>query len=584
MGVFKLKQLIKNVLIGFVILAMFPLTVFSQTYTAVDVANERNFILSDYLSHGDVLNQTITWEQANTALDAIESDTVNYGPRTGLNIGDYFGDAYRLDHATELILVYYSEMYWGYMNPTETVTSDVPVELRTLSYDEAVAYADTHPEIVSSYWGIFQQSIGSSDPQPYALTQAQYDWLPEDAAYQVLVHHKMNLPTGGDPGTTMMFLYEVYPELATISEPPTTSVPTTSPEELEETISTLVNEYPSFTFSEGKYDIQKIFLLQPNEAGNQGNNDYMLGIEYQYSHTGSASVENDQVTWLNKVKVLQRGNPLEQAAYQFGDQDVLQPSAISSQPVEGVIYYTLKTLDKDMIIDGGEQTYTIDVKTLRKYPRQSAGYLADDNLNAMIFDFNKVYAISPMELNMRHFDLGTIETFSPEALGHYNLLVEKTGSTNWYIYEMPVHYELNEDRTVVASKLLNGDQLKEIATLSTGTNWDGMTWNDVSYRRMVDDSVVAQPSTPEEQSGAYVTVSVGNFGDQQISGTATPFSTVEVTNNNSNVIVESDAQGNWTTQVDGLQVHEWVFVTATTPDGEVVHAKSKSGGGGVFTR
>lgn len=71
MGVFKLKQLIKNVLIGFVILAMFPLTVFSQTYTAVDVANERNFILSDYLSHGDVLNQTITWEQANTALDAI---------------------------------------------------------------------------------------------------------------------------------------------------------------------------------------------------------------------------------------------------------------------------------------------------------------------------------------------------------------------------------------------------------------------------------------------------------------------------------------------------------------------------------
>ena len=100
----------------------------------------------------------------------------------------------------------------------------------------------------------------------------------------------------------------------------------------------------------------------------------------------------------------------------------------------------------------------------------------------------------------------------------------------------------------------------------------------------MDDSVVAQPSTPDEQSGAYVTVLVGNFGEQQISGTATPFSTVEVTTNNSNVIVESDAQGNWTTQVDSLQGHEWVFVTATTPDGEVVHAKSKSGGGGVFTR
>ncbi|MGO4940849.1 hypothetical protein ACTQ45_12635 [Fundicoccus sp. Sow4_D5] len=565
------------------VLFLFPLSVQAQVYSEEEMSALRSSLLNEIVSQPDEHGRYIDYYDADSIIFVIENGIKHTGTGQAVNVQYYFGDNYILsDYALSLAENYFYMCFINITTPTaETLGDNI---LRTLSYDEAVAYADTHPEIVSNYWGIFQQFIGSSDPQPYALTQAQYDWLPEDAAYQVLVHHKMNLSTGGDPGTTMMFLYEVYPELATISEPPTTSVPTTSPEELEETISTLVNEYPSFTFSEGKYDIQKIFLLQPNEAGNQGNNDYMLGIEYQYSHTGSASVENDQVTWLNKVKVLQRDNPLEQAAYQFGDQDVLQPSVISSQPVEGVIYYTLKTLDKDMIIDGGEQTYTIDVKTLRKYPRQSAGYLADDNLNAMIFDFNKVYAISPMELNMRHFDLGTIETFSPEALGHYNLLVEKTGSTNWYIYEMPVHYELNEDRTVVASKLLNGDQLKEIATLSTGTNWDGMTWNDVSYRRMVDDSVVAQPSTPDEQSGAYVTVLVGNFGEQQISGTATPFSTVEVTNNNSNVIVESDAQGNWTTQVDGLQVHEWVFVTATTPDGEVVHAKSKSGGGGVFTR
>lgn len=51
-----------------------------------------------------------------------------------------------------------------------------------------------------------------------SLTQAQYDDIPADAAYKVLVHHLMTIPTGRDPSTTIRFLFEVYPELAYITE------------------------------------------------------------------------------------------------------------------------------------------------------------------------------------------------------------------------------------------------------------------------------------------------------------------------------------------------------------------------------
>ncbi|WP_455362905.1 hypothetical protein [Ruoffia tabacinasalis] len=89
--------------------------------------------------------------------------------------------------------------------------------LRVLTYEEAVEYANNHPERNVTIQSIFNAAVNAPE-YGMSLTEAQYDAIPADAAYKVLVHHLMTIPTGRDPSTTIRFLFEVYPELAYITE------------------------------------------------------------------------------------------------------------------------------------------------------------------------------------------------------------------------------------------------------------------------------------------------------------------------------------------------------------------------------
>lgn len=89
--------------------------------------------------------------------------------------------------------------------------------LRVLTYEEAVEYANNHPERNVTIQIIFNAAVNAPE-YGMSLTEAQYDAIPVDAAYKVLVHHLMTIPTGRDPSTTIRFLFEVYPELAYITE------------------------------------------------------------------------------------------------------------------------------------------------------------------------------------------------------------------------------------------------------------------------------------------------------------------------------------------------------------------------------
>lgn len=91
--------------------------------------------------------------------------------------------------------------------------SNPGVTLEVLNYEEAVDYANNHPERVAEFKAVVEGGIGIY----HDFTREQLNALPADAYFNTLVYHKMNLPTGGDPGTTAHFLETLYPEILSSS-------------------------------------------------------------------------------------------------------------------------------------------------------------------------------------------------------------------------------------------------------------------------------------------------------------------------------------------------------------------------------
>lgn len=438
-----------------------------------ELAGYRNEIISNISSYPDISLNTISWQETEMGIAQIESYTLAYGPIEPMEVNSYFPN-YQLDHATQITISDYSIHFYNAHNqsPVEpTPVESEPIEseivnedpFRVLTYEEAVAYAEAHPELVAEYWSVIRSSIDNDYGIPF--TQAQYDWLPDDAAYWTLVHHKQVLPTGGDPSTTLQFLFEVYPELHNVTEESIAAESEETP--IEET------QKDAIIIEDTEFILDNYYILRPNEAGNQSKESFMFVIEFENEH--------DATIWYDNVEVAQ-DETLTKAEYQ------IEETEVEDNQESNFVYYELSDLTTTVNLTFQEQSVEVVPEDVFNLPPASASYLSGDGTLATIFDFGKIYALTQGEVNARIFDQVTDEsTISPEAQALIEESVAESGFSDWVIYESDVEFEYRpETSDVYTIKDTESEEIIEIGTISTDSDWQDMIYNSVEYQGLHD--------------------------------------------------------------------------------------------------
>lgn len=355
----------------------------------------------------------------------------------------------------------------------ETITE----EPEGMTYDEAIAYADANPDMVDGFWQIFRDSMTNDGIYGYTLTQAQYDWLPEDAAYWAFVHHSQVNPMGGDPGTALAALFEVYPELESV-----TAEESTEPEE-DQTI----NENPpadSMTINETEYIVDSYYILRPGEAGNQSEDQYMFVVEFEDEHTLQE--------WYDNVEVSQT-QLLNQAEYVVEEEEleIVAPNEVTEEEESDTeetqfVYYELTDLTTPVLMSLEDQAIKVNPNEVFNLPPASAAYLNQGNVQGLIYDYGTVYGLTQGEVNAEVFEpVADESTISPEATKLIDEIKAQSGIEAWYVYEIDVNYEYDfETANVLATEDLEDDDTNEpaeIAVISTESDWQDMTFDGVDY-------------------------------------------------------------------------------------------------------
>ncbi len=375
--------------------------------------------------------------------------------------------------------------------------------LRVLTYEEAVEYANNHPERVATFQSIFDAAVKTPE-LGMSLTQAQYDAIPADAAYNVLVHHLMTIPTGGDPSTTIRFLFEVYPELAYITESSEDEAEEDSSEESESKSDAEGDETEdessddlellkeqTFEFGQGSYEVEHVFVLRPNEAGNGSDEDYQLGITYDFTNLSEEAARDIEADWMDNVNVSQLVDNQEvvlevrdEASSGEGESQV-EMLIEENESVTQTVYYELENTEDVATVSVNGETFEVSVENLLKLPLQSALYVSDNARQAFIFDFQTLYAASIDPVDMEYFTESRVDTLSEEAKELYNLLQEKFAGAEWTLYELKVDYDLvDEDESVLVSQAVDEDnnaQGNEVGSLYGEDDWAMFMFDDVRY-------------------------------------------------------------------------------------------------------
>lgn len=404
--------------------------------------------------------------------------------------------------------------------PNEQVTSESSVEsgesssnveestlpeegLRVLTHEEAVEYANNHPEQVASFQSVFESAV-NNPTYGVSLSQAQYDAIPADGAYNVLVHHKMSIPTGGDPSTTIRFLFEVYPELANITETSQEeSEEVSESEEASESEDRSDNEEETeapddlellkdrlFEFGQGTYQVDHVFVLRPNEASNQSSKDYLLGITYDFTNLSEEGVSDFQSDWDNNVTIIQTVNDqdvqleVEDNKADDAEESQVQVLLEANDSDSHTVYYKLDNVEDLAELSVNGEAFVLNIQNLLKLPPQSALYQTEDATQALIFDFKTLYAVSSQPVEMQDFNQTEVENLSSEAKRLYEQLVSENEVTEWTLYGLEVNYDLDEDESVQVTKDLEDDESEEeieIAQVNSEDDWETMTYNGVEY-------------------------------------------------------------------------------------------------------
>lgn len=375
--------------------------------------------------------------------------------------------------------------------------------LRVLTYEEAVEYANNHPEQVATFQSVFESAV-NNPTYGVSLTQAQYDAIPADGAYNVLVHHKMSIPTGGDPSTTIRFLFEVYPELANITETSQEeSEESSESEEASESEDRSDNEEETeapddlellkdrlFEFGQGTYQVDHVFVLRPNEASNQSSKDYLLGITYDFTNLSEEDVSDFQSDWDNNVTIIQTVNDqdvqleVEDNKADDAEESQVQVLLEANDSDSHTVYYKLDNVEDLAELSVNGEAFVLNIQNLLKLPPQSALYQTEDATQALIFDFKTLYAISSQPVEMQDFNQTEVENLSSEAKRLYEQLVSENEVTEWTLYGLEVNYDLDEDESVQVTKDLEDDESEEeieIAQVNSEDDWETMTYNGVEY-------------------------------------------------------------------------------------------------------
>lgn len=377
--------------------------------------------------------------------------------------------------------------------------------LRVLTYEEAVEYANNHPERVATFQSIFDAAVKTPE-LGMSLTQAQYDAIPTDAAYNVLVHHLMTIPTGGDPSTTIRFLFEVYPELAYITESSEDEAEEDSSEESKTESDAEGDETEdesgddlellkeqTFEFGQGSYEVEHVFVLRPNEASNESAEDYLLGVTYDFTNLTEEAARDIEADWMDNVNVAQLVDDQEvvlevrdDASSDEGESQV-EVLIEENETVTQTVYYELENTEDLATLSVNGETFELSIEKLLKLPPQSALYVSDNAMQAFIFDFQTLYAASIDPVDMEYFTESRVDTLSDEAKELYDLLQEKFEGAEWTLYELKVDYELDEeDESVLVSQAEDEDdsdnaQEKEIGSLYGEDDWAMFMFDDVRY-------------------------------------------------------------------------------------------------------
>lgn len=403
--------------------------VFGQEILSVEeIAKFKNSILNENLAVPDEPGTFISRGDAEINLANIESETLANGPLEDIEIQAYF-PTYQLSHATQITISDYSYRFYA----TNTQGEGASAAEEGMSYEEAVNFADTNPEMVTGFWQIFQNAIGAE------LTQEQYDWLPEDAAYWTLIQHSQTNPTGGDPATVIAALFEVYPEL--------TNITTESAEDSILAAETFISNY---------------YILHPGEGGNQSESQAIFVIEFNDFY--------DMEEWYNGA-VVSQGEALSRADYPYDTGTKF-------------VYYGLSDLETPINISLGADSYPIHPADLSNFPPASAVYISEDNTKAIIFHFGMMFLMLQNEERLEEFSLVTDPTIiPPEAARLIEEVKATTGQDSWYIYETHTNYQYGANTNDVHATKATPDSnnTADIGTFQAQTQWQAMAFNGTPY-------------------------------------------------------------------------------------------------------
>lgn len=329
---------------------------------------------------------------------------------------------------------------------------------------------------------------------------------PADAVYKAAVAYNMTYATGGDPGVTLNFFKQMYPEVFTEGAKPI------SEEERQAKVDKLVENKKRlsdfatqnkenadkkqlevgeiFELENGKYEVSSIFLLQPKEAGNQSEDKKMLSIRYEYTNTTEEVNLNDVASEIQSLTSLIQTSEgasvsLPEATYKFKDEEETETveEVVMVKPgetVTGGLYFEVDNHEDKLqllVIKGDSiESFDIDGNELFKLPLASASYVSTDSEPMVyILDFDKVYLIYPNQADTTQWDSMEhvskeiqVDQLSKEAKAQYELLSSKNDLSNTVLVELNhLSYKVNGD--TIEAYLKENESI--VLEFTTPDNW-----------------------------------------------------------------------------------------------------------------
>lgn len=475
--------------------------------TAIHPINAQELIAAGYVgTYKDILRSAgIT----DATLSQLSEDTLRQGAFNYLIIAGV--EEIDLDEAIRSLTYLVPDLLEINSN-TSSESTEPEVEDLTppepMTYEEAVEYVNS---------GFLETFIGNL--HYFGITDEMLATLPEDAPFKAAVNYWTNTFLGGDPYIFYTHFIRMYPEVLTNQPVKETDAErqarmaetTEKQEQLSQHVQSWTSSQAdsleplpfdySFETDQGIYHIDYIFVLTPEEAGNQSPDHYMLGIEYTFENTSDETVSGYVNNFYDHTQISQiypdGSIILSPAPYRLpGDDPVMEPHppVDANDSVTHRVHYLLNDRENpaaiSILTDNGIQDFDLGMEDLMKYPLQSAVYTSDKDLG-YLFDFNTIYYFESDSSEYTPWDdLEGIETgnfdsldLSPEAL----IQADKLDGTDYSVVKLEgLKYHLSEDGSIEALQVDKDSKDEQVyLTFKTDSGWVDFTDGDNNFLYLV---------------------------------------------------------------------------------------------------